>query len=175
MPEILEISESSRVLLVLRHGKSDWEANYDQDFGRPLAARGVKSAKKMAGFIGQLGLEPELIITSPARRALRTAEIVADALEIDEIQQEMAIYGAGYQRLAQVVSDIPDGLRVVLLTGHNPGLESLVEALTGESYVVMKTCSLAVLEGRSDSWSAPASPAYLLRGVFHPRELPEDL
>jgi phosphohistidine phosphatase len=171
--EFLDIAESSRVLLVLRHGKSDWDADYDQDFSRPLAPRGVKAARKMAAFIAKLGLEPELIISSPAHRALRTAGIVAEELEIEEPQQEMAIYGGGYERLSNVARKIPHGLRVALLVGHNPGLENLVEGLTGESYVLMKTCSLAVLEGRGDSWSSPENQTYLLRGVFHPRELPE--
>ena len=92
---------------------------------------------------------------------------------IDGIEQEPAIYGAGFRQLEEVVERIPDHIRVALVVGHNPGFESLVEGLTGESYVVMKTCSLAVLEGLSLSWASQDRPAFRLLQLYHPRELPD--
>lgn len=156
-------------LFVLRHGKSNWDANYNTDFDRPLAPRGIKAASKMAEFIEANSLEPELIISSPANRAISTAQIVSEHLGGIEIQPEPTIYGASSHELSRIVMSLSPDLAQVLLVGHNPGLEGLVEILSDCTYCELKTCSLAVLESESGEW-AGFSNARLV-GIYHPREI----
>jgi phosphohistidine phosphatase len=117
-------------LLLLRHGKSDWNTN-TQDFYRPLNKRGNRNAKEMGEWLNQLKLMPDLIISSPATRALTTAEIVGKILGIehDSIQIEQSIYEASVSDLHRLLSQIPASVHRLLLVGHNPGFEYLVHQL----------------------------------------------
>ena len=156
-------------LLVLRHGKSDWDADFRADFDRPLAPRGKKAAVKMAAFIRDNSLTPEVVVSSPAERAARTAQIVTDNLGKVEIRYEPNIYGASSSELVRIVQGLPDDTSSVLIVGHNPGLEELVEVLTDAEYCVLKTCSLAVIECESENWAGFAGAS--LVGPYHPREI----
>jgi phosphohistidine phosphatase len=62
------------------------------------------------------------------------------------------IYEADTSRLLSIINRLDDGLNTVMIVGHNPGLSSLVQFLTGE-WVVMSTCSVAEIEIPFDSWT----------------------
>jgi len=117
-------------LLLLRHGKSDWNTD-TSDFNRPLNKRGRLNAQQMGLWLKKQNLTPDLIITSPATRALSTAEIVCKALGISAqtIQTDKLIYQASLSNLNQVLLTAPDSAQRLLLVGHNPALESLVSLL----------------------------------------------
>jgi phosphohistidine phosphatase len=127
----------SRELLILRHGKSDWRADVD-DFNRPLKKRGQRAAHHIGSWLVQQGTIPDLIISSPAARAIATAEICAARMGLDShaIVQDRRIYEAPCSRLIEVLEECPDGAQRVLLVGHNPGLESLLDYLAIEPPVV---------------------------------------
>jgi len=93
------IMNNDRQLLILRHGKSDWAVDVD-DFYRPLKKRGVESAQKIGHWLSGQSLFPDIIISSPARRALATANEVADIVGISEIVQDERIYEARSQATA---------------------------------------------------------------------------
>lgn len=160
-----------RTLLILRHGKSEWGAQYGSDFERPLAKRGRKAAKFMGGYIAKQGLEPQLIISSPANRALSTAKLVQKELDDVELQQDERVYMADHEDLYDVLEGVPDNLQCVLVVGHNPGLEYLVDDLCGSDDVVLKTCSLAVIKLGKCSWGNIANATGKLVGLYHPREV----
>ncbi|MCK5356130.1 MAG: histidine phosphatase family protein, partial [Methyloprofundus sp.] len=111
----------NRELLLLRHGKSDWNVD-TSDFYRPLNQRGKCNAQQMGKWLNEQKLAPDLIISSPAIRALTTAEIVCAAmgLAVESIQTEKNIYEASLSDLRQVLSHIPDSTQRLLLVGHNP-------------------------------------------------------
>jgi phosphohistidine phosphatase len=159
-----------KTLMLLRHGKSDWNTSLEADFDRPLAPRGKDAARKMAALMVEQDLEPELIITSPAARAAQTAAIVvAEIGDIDLVEDE-ALYEASLDDLLATVHNLPDDVDRALLVGHNPGFEELAAELSGDNGVVMKTCTLAVLQVKSKSWEEVRSGTARLSALYNPRD-----
>ncbi|MDO9140744.1 MAG: histidine phosphatase family protein, partial [Methylobacter sp.] len=117
-------------LLLLRHAKSDWSVDMD-DFSRPLKKRGRRAAKQMGRWLVKQQLIPDIILSSPATRALATAQRVCKQLGMDEsaIICDPRIYEADAQTLLALLKVRRDERRV-LLVGHNPGLEDLLLKLT---------------------------------------------
>lgn len=119
-------------LTLLRHAKSSWSDGSLADIDRPLAKRGLRDAPRMADRLAQRGVKPDLILTSSARRARQTAELVEPALRRGrslEIRVDPEIYLAGTGKLLDIVSALEDELDDVVLIGHNPGLTQLANTL----------------------------------------------
>lgn len=137
-----------REILLLRHGKSSWDAGVESDFSRPLAPRGKRDAPRMGAWVLGQALVPDEIVSSPAKRAKQTAKRVADAMGFDpgDIRYDERIYGAESEDLRAVLSECA-GPRVLMI-GHNPGFEELVDELAGGAPVpkhgkLFPTCALA--------------------------------
>lgn len=162
----------SRTLLVMRHAKSSWKAGLS-DPERPLNARGRRDAPRMALLLASEGLIPEHVLCSDAERTRETLVWMEDALERSLPQTLLArLYHAGLGDLLDAIADGPDVERLLIL-GHNPGLETLLEHLTGEQ-VVMPTAAVAVLDVPADTpWrDVPGLAGRMaLRTVFRPRDL----
>jgi phosphohistidine phosphatase len=142
-----------KTLLVLRHAKSSWDNPRLADFERPLNKRGKRDAPRMGELIKREEIVPDLIISSSAKRALSTAEAVAQACDYEsEIQTTRLLYLAGPDEYLEVINAIADVYDRVMVVGHNPGMESLVEDLTGE-WLRMPTAALAQIRLNIDSWS----------------------
>ncbi|PKM34857.1 MAG: phosphohistidine phosphatase [Gammaproteobacteria bacterium HGW-Gammaproteobacteria-10] len=146
----------ARTLMLLRHGKSDWEVDAD-DFNRPLKKRGKKAAVRIGQWMRKQKLKPGLIVTSPAVRALTTAERAGEALGFagSEIIRDQRLYEAELADFKAVLSDCPADIGRILLVGHNPGLETLLHYLvagieTPEDGKLLATATLAVLTMPSD-------------------------
>lgn len=156
-------------LLLLRHGKSDWDAAYGADHDRPLAPRGVRSARIMGRLVSREGLVPDVVISSTAERAARTAELAADAGAWGrEIRLDRRLYEAGPAGVLGVAAEVTGGGRL-LLVGHQPTWSLLVRRLTGE-YADLRTASLAVIELPIDVWSAVEGTTGTLAALHHPRD-----
>ena len=142
----------SRELLLLRHGKSDWSIE-TEDFNRPLKQRGKKAALRVGEWMQRQNLTPDWVISSPAVRALKTAEKVCEALRLNsgKIALDERIYQADVEKLKTVLAGCPELTRRVLLVGHNPELEGLLNYLV-EGIVMpkdgklMATATLARLQ-----------------------------
>ena len=133
-------------LLILRHAKSSWDAPAVDDFERPLAPRGEKEAPRMGAYLAAIAFVPDLIVSSPARRASQTAQKVAKAAGFKgDIAFDQRIYLANPDTLLEVVCALPETAGRVLLVGHNPGFEELVAALCGGA-VRLTTAALACVE-----------------------------
>lgn len=152
-------------IMLLRHGKSDWRTDA-ADFDRPVSDRGKRDAQRMGHFLGVQGLVPELIVSSPARRALETAEkcVKAAGATTERIVLDNRIYEASAGELREVISDYSTRADSIMLVGHNPGFDYLLESLVeGElPYTrqgkLMTTATLAVVDGsRLESLVRPSS------------------
>ena len=142
-----------KTLYVLRHAKSSWENQNQTDFERPLNERGLQTAPRIGKLMRAQKFIPDLIVSSPAARARITAEMVRDAASFRaEIQFDERIYEAAIKNLFEVLGRISNNAGSLLLVGHNPGLENLVERLTGE-FRLMPTAALAVIELNIEEWS----------------------
>lgn len=139
-------------LLILRHAKSDWgDASLD-DWERPLSARGVSDAPRVGEMLRARSLVPDVIITSDAVRARTTAEAAAQAAGYSrEIVLEPSLYLATPDKVIAVLNALADSLDSALVVGHNPGLEDLIEVLTGEEHE-MPTAALVQLALPIDHW-----------------------
>jgi phosphohistidine phosphatase len=167
-----------RSLLIMRHGKSDWNTGSQSDFERPLAKRGQKAVKRIGKWLIQQKLTPDHIICSPANRAQQTAIGICRKLKLAEssITWEPRIYAADVQTLLDVLGAYPPGEQRVMLIGHNPGLEMLLRYLAGETFESsqdhnpMPTAALASLD-MPDNWEGLDAGAGKLLSITYPREL----
>jgi len=166
-------------LLILRHGKSDWSVGTD-DFHRPLKERGALGAQRMGQWMQQQGLAPDHVISSPAERAITTAEKACKAmgLNIKKIHKDRRVYGAYDEELVAVLRECPKKARRVMIVGHNPGLEDLVVHLADtppplpEDGKLMPTATLARL--RMDcGWDRLEQGCATILSITRPGELPE--
>jgi len=163
-------------LLLMRHGKSDWPAGISDD-QRPLKGRGEKNASRMGRWLLEQALVPEQVISSPARRAMQTAQRVCEAMDfpVASIVQAPLIYDASLDDLLQLLHGLPDSLHRVLLIGHNPGMEHLLIHLCPviripEDGKLMPTASLAHLQ-MEHGWSQLSLDAARLVSLTRPRSL----
>lgn len=142
-----------KTLLILRHAKSSWKHADLPDHDRPLKRRGLRDAAAIGTQLQVRAMVPDLIITSTAKRAQVTAELVAQACGYtDEIVRTPQLYGGGPAEMLQVLQAVDERYRRVMVVGHNPGLEELLEVLTGEARL-LATGSLACVALPVDSWA----------------------
>lgn len=113
---------------------------------------------------------PDLVLSSPAVRARETIEIVIKAAGETELRFDQRIYEAGPLRLLEVISQIDEDKRSVLLVGHNPGMEELLQALTGR-VEHMATGTLAKIDLKAARWSKALEGKGNLEWLVKPKEL----
>lgn len=143
-----------RTLYLVRHAKSSWADPGMADFDRPLNERGRRNAPFMAAHFAQRGEPVDLIVSSPANRAVTTARFFADALHLPPagIRLEQGIYDASCGRLLSVVNALPTDARRVMLFGHNPGLSELAHYLDPCWTAVLSTCCIVRIDLLLDEW-----------------------
>lgn len=169
----------TRELLLLRHGKSDWSTGVD-DFDRPLIDRGKRSAQRVGAWLAQQDMVPDVIVTSPAERALLTAQKACKAMGYGDqgIYMDKRIYAADLDALLEVLADCPADAARIMLVGHNPGLEELLVWLASEAVSVpedgklLPTGTLARLQMPAD-WGALTAGCARLVSITRPATLPE--
>ena len=162
----------AKTLLVLRHGKAEPAEKVEKDdFDRALTARGESNSFAMGDYIRKKGLKPDLIISSQAVRAISTARNIASKLEDVEVEEHEDMYGAYSPDLLAIISDLDDSISSVMLVGHNPALENLVDELTDSYETVLKTCSLAILKTTKKSWSEIMHGDFKVISFQNPRDI----
>jgi phosphohistidine phosphatase len=162
-----------RVLYLLRHAKSSWGDPSLADFDRPLNERGRGATPLVAGFMRERGIRPGLVDTTPAVRARQTAELVAAAAGLDApVSFDERIYEAHPLDLLKVVREADESAAELLLVGHNPGLEELIERLTGERER-LPTAALVRVELQVEGWPQVEEGCGSLAWVVTPRGLLE--
>ena len=125
----------------------------------------------MGKLMRKKGLEPDLLLSSPAHRAKQTAQMVKDAARFSpEIQFDDRIYEASPHTLAQVTSEIGDAHTSAMLIGHNPGMEAFIHFLSAQ-LEPMPTAALAIIDLNIDKWNEMDEGCGDLRNVFRPKEL----
>ncbi len=165
-----------RRLVVLRHAKSDWPVG-TQDHERPLARRGIRDAEAAGRWLAASLGTPDVVWCSSAARTRETWAHVAPAFdEAPEPHLDDRIYEAEPEALLAVLAESPRKSGLVLLVGHNPGVQELVLALTdrgrSEARVLAETkfptCGLAVLDVETD-WAEIASGKATMTEFVVPR------
>ncbi len=164
-----------KTLLILRHAKSSWKDEDLPDHERPLNRRGKTDAPQAGSHLRQQGLLPDLILCSSARRARATAELMSEALGYrGELRLMPEFYAAPPEVYLQALGGLTGNEAVVMVVGHNPGLEELVQRLTGE-YQPMPTAALAQVQLPIQAWAEMApqagpTPRGRLVSIWRPKE-----
>jgi len=159
-----------KTLFVLRHAKSSWDNPDWADFERPLNQRGFDAAQFIGRFIYERGLQPQIVVSSPAKRAKQTAVLVREIAEISKpIIFDERIYEASPLTLFNLIREFNDSYTSALIVGHNPGFENLVRMLTGEA-VSMPTAALAKINLDIEAWSELDAGAHELEFLIRPKE-----
>lgn len=162
-----------KTLLLLRHAKSSWKEKGLSDHDRPLNKRGKRDAPVMGKLLKDNDLVPDLIISSTARRARLTAEMVADNCDYDPdfIQFESHLYLAAPETYTQTIKAVPEGVHTLMLVGHNPGIEQFLSQII-DYEEVMPTAALAVLQLTISKWSSFSTRSDAqLKYFWRPKEL----
>lgn len=140
-------------ILFLRHGKSDWDADFSTDHERPLSKRGRKAAATMGRFIASCGVMPDRIITSTAVRARTTVELAKEAGGWDAPTRETkTLYHASPADLLVQIRAADDDANVLLLAGHEPTWSSAVSRFIGGGEVKYPTAALARVDIDAKRW-----------------------
>ena len=141
-----------KTLLLLRHAKSSWKHEDVSDHDRPLNKRGKRDAPRMGKLLRDAQLTPELIVSSTAKRARKTASKVAKECSYEGVIELTGdLYLAPPTQYIQVLSNVPDHINRVLVVGHNPGTEDLLAQLTGCA-THFPTAALAQVELDIATW-----------------------
>ena len=142
-------------LFLTRHAKSSWGNPGLADIDRPLNERGKKAAPFMGKLIVDKGEKPDLLISSPANRAISTAKAFGGAMGLveNDIIIDRTIYGAGAQQLLELVQDQDDLYKSIMLFGHNPTFTSFVNLLTGNNIMNVVTCGVIRIDFEFSSWT----------------------
>ena len=142
----------TKSLYLLRHAKAESATLQFSDEDRALTPKGVDDAKKLATKLVKKDIEFDLILTSPAIRAITSAQIIANRLDQKQsLRVEKKLYQADSTSLLAIVGKLHKKIKSILLVGHNPELEDFAAYMTGES-VSMQTCSLIEFTFELKDW-----------------------
>ena len=159
-------------LLVMRHAKSDWGKNLP-DIERPLNKRGEKAAPIMGKELMKRNKTPDLLLSSPAKRALETAKKIIEAIDY---QKELIIvkdFYFGYmEHIINSIKTIDNENNIAMIVGHNPLWEDLVAELSSKSgFITMPTAAVASLMFETDDWSTITEQSGKLEWIITPKSL----
>ena len=156
--------------MIMRHGKSDWDADARSDHARPLAKRGILSAERMGEVIRDLGTIPGLVISSTAVRARATAELARiTGGWPSRLILEDDLYGASPRGALEVVERYAGDCERVMIVGHEPTWSMLIRQLTGGSCAV-RTATVADIEIHASDWDAITSASGTLVSLLQARQ-----
>lgn len=162
-------------LILLRHGKSDWQADYGDDRDRPLARRGRKAAHRMGRLLERARQVPDAAITSPALRAEDTLRLAMDAGGWScPTRTVPALYGGGVSGLLAEVRQEPATTAVLLAVGHEPTWSEALSLFIGGGQVRLPTGALARIDFDIDRWEEVGPGTGVLAWTIVPRLLAGD-
>lgn len=134
-----------KTLYLVRHAKSSWDDISLADFDRPLNNRGLKNAPDMGQRLAERAVVVDQIISSPALRAMTTAQLIAQQIDYDTqtIEPNRRLYFEGIPAMMDIIHQLDRSLASVMIVGHNPDISRLLNRLCGFQVSDMPTCAIA--------------------------------
>lgn len=142
-----------KTVFFIRHAKSSWDDAGLRDIDRPLNKRGRHDAPVMAKLLREKGIKPDRIVSSPAKRALSTAEVFAAEMGLEDIYVEPRIYESMPEDVLRVVQQLDDHLEVVFIFGHNPTIYTLASSFSDMDLDNVPTCGIVEVQAAVNSWA----------------------
>jgi phosphohistidine phosphatase len=141
-------------LLILRHAKSSWKNSELADHDRPLNKRGKREALRVGKLLQDENMLPDRILSSTAQRARETVQIVIQECNFDgEVDYYRELYQADADSIMELLASLDEDVKRVLVVGHNPELEELLQVLT-RIYEPLSTAALVKVQLQLPNWSA---------------------
>lgn len=161
-----------RRLIVMRHAKSAWDTDASTNRERPLNKRGRRDAPRIARRLADLGWAPDLVLSSDALRTRQTWELMREGLGPVDARFLSSLYGAGVRTVRAELAEVPDETAAVMVLGHNPGWEEVVQHFSGRAER-LTTANAALLDLEAVSWAqaGAARAEWRLDRVLRPKEL----
>ncbi len=158
-------------LYLVRHAKSSWKYPDLMDIERPLNKRGKRDLPRIGSHLKEMGVYPDLLISSPANRAFTTAKGIAEKLGIHgrDIGIDRDLYHANSRKIASIVENIDDQYGSLMLFGHNPGFTDFAEELTGAELYNVPTCGVVIINLPIKSWQDLKMGAGELEAFIYPK------
>ena len=163
-----------KILTLLRHAKSSWDDAGLADHDRSLAKRGYHDAPRMGRRLAELGLEPDLLLTSSALRARQTAELVEPKLRNDRltVAVDPNLYLASPGELLHVLQQTAASIDCLVMVGHNPGLTQLANMLLPTLNLDnLPTAGAVAIECDVENWAQLDAAARKLLFYEYPKKL----
>lgn len=151
------LGAGAKTLILVRHAKSSWDNEGLPDFERPLNKRGKEDAPKMAKGLMERKIDIDAFISSPAKRAKKTAELFMEEFEVKKSKLILvpALYLASVEAFYQTIHEVDDTLKSIALFSHNPGITYFANGLIDDVRLDdMPTCSIFAVKVLGNAWSA---------------------
>lgn len=144
-----------KTLYLIRHAKSSWDDFSLSDFERPLNKRGTEAAPLMGKILSELISPPELVISSPAKRAITTAKIISNYFNIDQsdIVENMKIYEAAVSDIIRIINNTRNTVSSLMLFGHNPAFTLTTNFISDKSLSNLPTAGFVEIQFPFDDWN----------------------
>ncbi|MBC7947508.1 MAG: histidine phosphatase family protein [Chitinophagaceae bacterium] len=143
-----------KTLLLIRHAKSDWSTAVSNDFDRPLNERGKRDAPDMAGRMMEKKIKIDAFISSPAKRAKKTAQVFAKEYkrDKDEIIYKEELYLATVEWFYHIIAKTDDEFKSIAVFSHNPGITDFANGLTSATIDNIPTCGIFAVKIDTKKW-----------------------
>ncbi|MEQ9300827.1 MAG: histidine phosphatase family protein [Cyclobacteriaceae bacterium] len=147
-----------KTLILIRHAKSSWDYPHLSDFDRPLNGRGKRDAPRMGSYLAEQSIHADLIVSSPANRAITTARTIQEyqTSSKPELIEEHPLYHASASAILRVVQRQSETADHLMIFGHNPGFTDFANQLTDHYIDNIPTCGVVGIEFEADSWTEVA-------------------
>jgi phosphohistidine phosphatase len=144
-----------KTLYLIRHGKSSWDSPSQKDHERTLLEKGIQRTQKVARFMAEKGVAPDLIISSHAVRAYETAKIIASFLNYPEkkIRIEEDLYFNGMSAMENLIFSMDDDVDQLMLVGHNPDMTDFVNLFINPKIFNLPTTGSACFRFNIANWN----------------------
>jgi phosphohistidine phosphatase len=145
----------TKILILVRHSKPENRVSSLKDFERSLTSEGISASDKMARFLLESGIIPDLILTSSAKRAIETSRIFSEILKIGEknIIPIRNLYYSPANTILDQIYGLPDTVNCLMIVAHNPGISELSRRLSAGSSFYMDNTQVSLLEYEIDQWA----------------------
>lgn len=142
-------------ITIVRHAKSSWKGNF-KDIDRPLSKRGHQDLSLMVTELSSYNLNPDIVLSSPANRALTTAKYFVVNLQIDSSKLEIIddIYDFSGNLLVNTIREVDNNINHLMIFGHNHALTYFVNAFGSTFIDNVPTCGFVTIEFSVNDWSS---------------------
>ena len=162
-----------KTIIIFRHGSANTAAGYERDYDRTLTPRGVKDAEKMGRYLSEKNIKPDLVLSSSAIRARKTAEIAHTAGDWkSKFFLEPKIYGGSPYFLLDLIKQQDDSYNSICLVGHEPNFSSFIaKSINANIYINLSTAAMAKIDFDIKEWTRIDFEIGTLDWLTHPKEV----